>query len=356
VATAVAPVSPTVAELTARVAGIPTAWIVAVARNAAALPHAAVPWPSGVGGAVLLAAGLLVGGLVLGRAARVAGRPGRLLLLGAAVLGIALPTLLLPAVVRAGWPPPDWVMVACDVGQGDALVLNAGGGTAVVVDAGPQPGAVDRCLRDLAVRRVALVLLTHLHADHVGGLPGVWRSRPVAALALGPLDEPVEQAARVARWARAAGTVPRRVQVGERGSVGGLNWRVVWPRRIIRGDGSVPNNASVVLIAERDGVRLLLAGDIEPDAQRALLPALDRVDVLKVPHHGSAYQEPRLVERTRPRVALISAGADNDYGHPASATLAQLEAAGALVLRTDRQGDLAVVGPAERLRVVARDG
>ena len=81
--------------------------------------------------------------------------------------------------------------------------------------------------------------------------------------------------------------------VGEAHRIGSLSWRVLWPRRIIATDESVPNNASVVLLVEQSGVRLLLAGDIEPAAQRALLGAGDenlRVDVLKVPHHGSRYR------------------------------------------------------------------
>ncbi|MDP9397507.1 MAG: hypothetical protein M3P96_06610, partial [Actinomycetota bacterium] len=112
---------------------------------------------------------------------------------------------------------------------------------------------------------------------------------------------------------------------------------------------------SVVLLAERQGVRMLLTGDIEPPAQRALLPAMTgAVDVLKVPHHGSAYQEPRLLERTRPRLAVVSAGRDNDYGHPAPDTLQRLEQAEATVLRTDEQGDVAIVGGVDRLGSVVR--
>ena len=68
-----------------------------------------------------------------------------------------------------GWPPPGWVLVACDVGQGDALVVPAGPGSAVVVDAGPEPRLVDRCLDRLGVERVPLLVLTHPHADHVDG-------------------------------------------------------------------------------------------------------------------------------------------------------------------------------------------
>jgi competence protein ComEC len=149
-----------------------------------------------------------------------------------------------------------------------------------------------------------------------------------------------------------------RAVAGERDRVGPLRWQVVWPLRIIEGEGSTPNNASVVMLAQRGDVRMLLTGDIEPAAQRALMArwTVPRVDVLKVAHHGSAYQEQRLLDAARPRVALVSVGVDNDYGHPSASTLSALVRAGAVVGRTDRDGSLAVVGPAARLRLVTRGG
>ena len=249
-------------------------------------------------------------------------------------------------------------MVACDVGQGDALVLAAGRAGAVVVDAGPDPRLVDRCLRELGVERVALVVLTHLHADHVEGLPGVLRGRSVGGVQIGPYDEPAAGLARVARWTRQASVPLTHAVTGERGRVGSLRWQVVWPLRIIEGEGSTPNNASLVLLVEVGDVRMLLTGDVEPAAQRALMVRwrVPEVDVLKVAHHGSAYQEQGLLEAARPRVALVSVGEGNDYGHPAPTTIAALVRAGAVVGRTDRDGSLAVVGRAARLRLVTSGG
>lgn len=341
-----APVSAAGAALLGRLAGLPAAWIVVVAERAAQVPHAALGWPGGVRGAALLALALLA---VVAFVPRVLRRRRLTALLTVGTLGLSVPVLVSP-----GWPPTGWVLVACDVGQGDALVLNAGPGTAVVVDAGPDPRTVDSCLRRLRVRRVPLLVLTHLHADHIEGVPGVLHGRSVETLAVGPLDEPPEEAGRLAGWAGPVGLQARRVTSGETGSVGGLRWSVLGPRRVIRGEGSDPNNASVVLLAERDGVRMLLCGDIEPAAARALLASLGPAEVFKVPHHGSAYQEPRLVELVRPRVAVISVGAGNDYGHPAAATLDALHASVPRVMRTDQDGDIAVAGPVDRLTVVAR--
>jgi len=120
----------------------------------------------------------------------------------------------------------------------------------------------------------------------------------------------------------------------------------------------VPNNASVVLLVRTRGLSLLLTGDVEPEAQRLLLArgGLGRVDVLKVAHHGSANQEPQLLRTVRPRIAVISVGADNDYGHPAPRTLAALRRAGALVGRTDRDGTVLVAGSGSSVRLVTGGG
>ena len=320
-------------------------WVVVVARSAADLPWAAVEWPGTPPGAALLAAGMAVAVLLVGRAAR---RPR-------VALGLVVTVLAVAAVPmsRPGWPPPGWVLAVCDVGQGDALVLAAGPGSAVMVDAGPDPRRVDACLRGLQVRRVVLVLLTHLHADHVEGLPGVLRGRPVGEVQVGAWDEPAEQLARVRRWTSGAGVPLTRAAVGDRVRVGRVRWEVIWPRRVIHA-GSLPNNASTVLLVDTGGLRLLLTGDIEPEAQRGVLARGigGRVDVLKVAHHGSAYQDPELLAVARPRVALISAGADNDYGHPAPATVRAVRRSGAVLGRTDRDGTLLVVGSGRRLRLV----
>jgi competence protein ComEC len=256
-----------------------------------------------------------------------------------------------------GWPPTGWVMVACDVGQGDALVLDVGPGTAVVVDAGPDPRLVDGCLRDLGVTTVPLLLLTHFHADHVEGVPGVLRGRHVGQVEVGPYDEPAEERARVLAWTSAAHVPVRQVTVGERVVMGPLRWTVLWPARVIEED-SVPNNASIVLLLRSRGLSLLLTGDVEPPAQEALAARWEArpVDVLKVPHHGSAYQDPALIRALRPRVAVISVGANNDYGHPAPRTIRLLLGTGARVERTDQDGDVAVVSGPSGLRVVTSDG
>ena len=349
-AAVVAPVSPALAQLVALLAWAPVAWIVAVARVCSQVPGATVGWPSGVRGALLLL-GLVVAawwwGPVLLRRRSLAVGLAVLLLLAASPVG-----------PRRPWPPASTRAVFCDVGQGDAVVVPTAPGHALLVDAGPDPDAVDRCLSDLGIVALDAVVLSHLHADHVEGLPGALQGRSVGEILVGPLDEPPEEAERVRGWAAAFGVPLRRVVVGERREVRSVRWEVLWPLRVIRGEGSDPNNASIVLVIDTGGVRLLLTGDVETAAQAALLPLVSGldppVDVLKVPHHGSRSQDPELVATVHPRLAVVSVGADNTYGHPDEDTLASYAALGVPVARTDRSGDVAVVGSGPDLRLVLR--
>ncbi|GGF37373.1 membrane protein [Marmoricola endophyticus] len=331
------------------VAGWCGRWIIAVAHHAAALPSAAVEWSARPASILLLTLICLL--LAVGLAPLLARRSVTV------VGGVAAVVLLVAPLPHPGWPPQDWVMVACDVGQGDGLVLNAGDHAGVVVDTGPDPAAMDRCLRRLGVRRVPLVVLTHFHDDHAGGLAGVLKGRDVGAVEVTTLDEPEGQAREVAEEAAEAHVPVRRAVLGERGAVADLRWTVLAPEHQPSGSSdSPPNDASIVLLVRSHGISLLLMGDQETEVQEDLAAELaglgvSGVDVLKVAHHGSAKQDPDLVVGLHPRLAVISVGEDNDYGHPAPRTLDLLRRAGASVRRTDQVGDVAVLAGPDGLRV-----
>ncbi len=333
------------AVLLAWVASAPTVGIAWIARGCADVPMGTLPWPDGPAGALLLAVitiGLLFTGPWL--VATMRARPYVVAAFGVLALAAAWPTGALV------WPSPSWEMVTCDVGQGDALVLASAAGHAVVVDAGPDAGAIDGCLSRLQVKVVDAVVLTHFHADHVDGLPGVLHGRVVRQILTSPVLDPAFQVREVQGWAAAAGIPVQPLYSGDQLRWGAVQAGVLWPARVIH-EGSVPNNASLVLSADVGGLRVLMTGDVETIAAHQVLLALrrdpaylggGRFDVLKVAHHGSGLQDPALVAEVRAPVAVISVGVGNTYGHPAQKTLELLRTSGSQVFRTDQRGDIAV--------------
>jgi competence protein ComEC len=345
------------AVVVVQVAGPAVSWLVSVGHHAAAVPNGVLQWPAGTVGALLLAS-IVVAVLVAMRARRVR-------VLAAAGLVGALLVFVPTRVVSPGWPATGWAVVACDVGQGDAVVLaTAEPGRAVLVDTGPDPGLLSACLDRLGVRRLALVVVSHLHADHVGGLVGALQRRVVSAVALGPGRSPPWAFAQVLRAAAVAGVPVVAVTAGQRLSWPGLVLDVLAP---LHGppsvadheaevDGTTVNNTSVVLRATTSAGRVLLTGDVELEAQAELLAARTdlRADVLKVPHHGSRFSAKEFLTAVRPRVAIVSVGARNRYGHPSQHVVDALNETGSWVIRTDLHGDVAVVG-SPTLQVVARE-
>lgn len=369
IAAAVGLWAPGLAAVPAHGAGWGTAWIAGVARFASELPGATVPWPAGVVGALSLGGVIAAGVLIVwwsrrrwlnlpGQRREAQSHPPayppdpdrgrrRRIILGVgvvvgAILVARLARLTSPA-AYPNWPPEQWAVAFCDVGQGDATVLRSGEGHAVLVDVGPEPARVDRCLRDLDIRVIDLLVITHFHADHVMGLPGALRGRAVGRVVMSPIRDPPEGARQVERWLADDHLVAVTAAVGEEGRVGTVGYRIVWPLRRIN-SGSIANNASVTLLAEVEGVSLLLPGDLEPDAQQALMDAIPATptDVIKIPHHGSRFQDPDLISWSGSKVAVASAGRGNDYGHPAAETLMAWRNAGAVVMRTDTDGDVAI--------------
>lgn len=340
-AAVVSPLSPDAATACAWLAGPAARWLVFVADRAAAIPGATLPWPDGLGGALLLAA-LLLGLLALGRAPRV-----RALLL-AILIGLLL--VLVPTrIVPPGWPPAGWSVVACDVGQGDAIVLATGvPGWVVMVDTGPQDGATDACLDRLGVTGIALLVLTHLHADHVGGLSGALRDRSTSAVGVGPGRESRWALQKIAREASSAGAPVVALAAGRSMVWPALRIDVLGPTRppgdVDPEDGTAVNDTSLVLRARTAAGSVLLTGDIELSAQADLLAAGAplQADVLKLPHHGSRYVSADFLAAVRPRAALVSVGAGNSYRHPNPELMDSMGRAGVAIARTDRSGDIAM--------------
>ncbi|WP_418276507.1 ComEC/Rec2 family competence protein [Isoptericola jiangsuensis] len=382
-ATLLAPGAPGLATVVAWTAGLPTAWIAAVATFFAGLPGALLPWWSGASGALALAvvtAAVLVpvlrrppgrGWTVLPtvrptvlrrrtgnrrrRAVR-ATRPAAVTALAAAVLvpilaGAAVLLVVGRGAVGAGGPPADWQVVACDVGQGDTLVVRSGPSSAVVVDVGPPGHAAARCLDALGVRRVDLLVLSHFHTDHVGGLDAVLARQPVGAVLVSAVPEPAAPAQRTLAALAGSGA---RVTTGSRGlqgRAGDVGWRVLGAA-----DTAGANDSSVaVSLRTAGGVDVVALGDLEEPGQDALHADLvadglpdGPVEVLKMAHHGSASQSTRLARLLAPDVVLVPVG-QNDYGHPTRAALDLYAGVGARTVRTDECGTAVLTVRAGRL-------
>lgn len=333
-----APVWPWGAAVTAHVAWVPAACIGVVATTTAGLPAAELDWPVGVTGTAT--AGLV--SLAVAAAVLARGRTrARLLVAAASVVVLGVGVVAVPQLVVRGTVPGDWSVVACDVGQGDAVLVRDGRGPVALVDTGDDGPALRRCLDLLGVERVDLLVLTHFDRDHVGAV-GAVADRTDRAL-VGPVGRPEDD--RVLRVLEDAGVDLRTGDDGTAGTLGRLRWRLVWPPA---GAAASGNDASLVLeTAAGPGcehcVSGVFLGDLGERAQRRLRPLVEtRPDVVKVAHHGSSDQDPVLYRQLAAPVGLIGVGADNTYGHPTRTALDALRAAGTIAFRTDHQGTIVV--------------
>jgi len=246
-------------------------------------------------------------------------------------------------------PPGRFTVSFLDVGQGDATLIQAPGDVAVLVDGGPSGADVVGKLRAAGVRSLDLVVLTHAQADHEDGLEQVARRFRVDTLLDGGRGTRNATHAQIVAIARARGARVLPGHAGQLLRLGRLRIAVLSPGpELVPGES--PNLRALVLLASYGSVDTLLPADAESEVTLTL--ALPPVELLKVAHHGSDDEGlPALLDRLRPRVAVIEVGARNRYGHPHPRTLATLSAQVPRVLRTDRDGDVRVSPGAHGLLV-----
>lgn len=337
-----APIPP-LADLLAASAWLPAAWIATTATVSSSVPGGTALVVPGIGAALLVAVLSGAIGILLAGATPFRGRAAQWSRIASVATLVVAGGLLGGRMLLAGplvgtTVPEDWAIAACDVGQGDALIVRSEERIALI-DTGMEPEPLTTCLSALGIDRIDLLVLTHFDADHVGAAGSV--AGRVSTVLHGPVESDDER--RLLARLREGGAQTVEASAGLHGTLGGAQWRVLWPRK---NSAAFPagNDASIVLEIAGGGVpRSLFLGDLSAVPQRMLASQLHGTyAVVKVAHHGSADQDPALYAQVRPSVAIFSAGADNDYGHPRAETIATTEAVGALTLRTDLQGRILI--------------
>lgn len=293
-----APVFPSLAVLLSYPAQACTWWIDSVACHFAELYGSGIPVT--VAGAMCLC---LLGAVISARRQKIAA-----MCLSPVVLLVCFQWWQSPNSAI----PDDWQIIQCDVGQGSALLARVDGQT-IMVDVGGEDGNVGRCLREAEVEHIDLLIISHLHDDHVGGLPEVLGEASVGQIWVSPNREPAENWEMLTRQAEAVG-VP--VEAVWRGHSWGQHLHILSPQACPSGDANA--DSLVVQIDTAGGV--LVMGDADGEIQVPIASRVEHVRTVVIAHHGSSRQEDALAQAAKPEIALISVG-ENTYGHPSDTAL-----------------------------------
>ena len=326
-------------------AWMPAQWIGQTAVVVAALPNASLAWLAGAPGVVLAMAGSTAVCLALLSRKRFVRR-----IVGGALVATMVAWLVstnVAGMVFSATIPPDWVIAACDVGQGDALLVRDGEHV-MLIDTGRTKEPLEKCLHQLGIERIDVLILTHYDLDHAGGVTAV----------LGAVDRAlvgVPQNAKedlIVKNLAAGGAIVERGDKGDTGVLGRTNWGVLWPApgNPTMQDG---NPGSITVRVQSPEFSAVFLGDLGEDAQNALMrdAIVESVEIVKVAHHGSGDQSSSLYRKLDADIGIISVGRENGYGHPTANALALLAEAGTAVSRTDENGLLLVRASGGRLSV-----
>jgi competence protein ComEC len=355
----VAPVFPFLTSGLTWLASLATCLIVYLADFLANAPSATISWPDGLLGAALFT-GIAATVTVWISSTNIALRRVTASLL-ALVLSITLGSCASNQIRIGSWLKGGWTVISCDVGQGDSTLIRSQGLVALI-DVGRKPRPVSGCLKELGIKTIDLLVLTHFDLDHVGGLDGALSVARVKSAIITSYRDERPAAAITYRKLRKAASQLIEAGAGLTGQLGQFTWKVLSPHQGAA-EAEDSNDGSVTMLFESPVVKVLTLADLGEKGQMRLAResagwlgnGFGSVPlVVKVSHHGSADQYPELYEALKPEVALISVGAHNDYGHPTRRTLDFLARIGSHVYRTDQLGSIAVTPSSEGLRVSTR--
>jgi len=346
------------------------AWFITqIAETLTRLPASTGYWPNGAFGVllalVLSACGVMWATLWSGSLASRVGEGRSLrrelrrdlraylrmvaLLVAATVLVIVASQSLLGHLRSTVWAQRDWFVASCDVGQGDATVIRSQGKVALI-DVGREPNAVHECLQQLGITRIDFLQLTHFDLDHVGGLSGALDGHRVGVAMVTPFLDTRPGADSARNELAARGVNIMYAETGLSGVLGAFEWQVLSPHaRAPEAEDS--NDGSITMLWRSDRVDIVTLADLGEKGQMRLAAEsgewmnaqLKSVPlIMKVSHHGSADQYAELIEALKPKIALISVGKGNSYGHPTARTLNLLNSVGSAIERTDERGSISV--------------
>lgn len=338
------------------VAYYPLAFITWFAFSLAGVPFASVALPAGngtgalIGYAVLSALGwpayrYLVPGDEAGARAWAHERVAKRIGFATAVMGLGVAVALVS--LRPVGGPGRLEVAFLDVGQGDAILVTTPKGSRILIDAGPSGRDLGQQLDAVLPhweRSIDALLITHPQEDHVGGA-----ARLLDLYDVGEVFENGRRNRTATVFAYERGARDRRtLRTGEQLAWDGVTFEVLWPDPAY--ESAELNNTSLVLLVSYGTTSFLLPGDIEASAQQSLFQSTDvSADVLKVPHHGSQTNAERFLREVGAKVAVVSVGAGNNFGHPAQQVLDALS--GAPLLRTDLHGRVTVTSDGTRVSV-----
>jgi competence protein ComEC len=318
-------------------------WIVIVAQELSSWPAARLHFVRGVYGILLVALVVVLLALSFG-------------ILKSAAKQLRI-TAALVSIMAISWSATDQIrhtnfasgsaLLVCDVGQGDAMLLRDSG-QVVLIDVGRDDELIDKCLRSAGVERIDLLVLTHFDADHVAGIRGAMRNREVGLALVSGFEDDRPLVSIVHDELTRAGVLVEIGRTGLTGNLGRFSWKILQPSSLAS-ESSDSNDASLIFAAWDSEFSVLALGDLGElgqlrlmrNAMHDLAMLRTRDLIVKVAHHGSADQSRELYEYISPIAAIFSVG-KNDYGHPAPSALSILERTGALVLRTDKLGPIAI--------------
>jgi competence protein ComEC len=235
------------------------------------------------------------------------------------------------------------------VGQGDGTLVRSGDHVALI-DVGRDPGPIGKCLDRLNIHHLDLLVLTHFDMDHVGGVEGALVREKIDQAMITSYSD-TRPGANFCRDELDRFGVPVILGgVGVSGQLGDFSWRVLSPHQGAA-EAEDSNDGSVTMLFDSLRVSVMTLADLGEKGQMRL--AREKASwmppdffakplILKVSHHGSADQYPEFIEALKPRVALISVGLHNGYGHPTKRALRMLRLSGAEIERTDRMGSVAI--------------